>query len=323
MTSERPVRWGIVGTANIARASFLPGLRYAGGTAAVVGSRDPEAARAWAADKGVERAATYAEAVSADDVDVVYVALPNHLHAEWTIAALRAGKAVLCEKPLCTSVPETEQVLQVARETGMPLWEAFVFPFQRQFERLERLVHDRAIGDVREIQSSFYFQLRNRQNIRLSMEMAGGALNDVGCYCLHLALLLFREQAEAGVAMATWAHEGVDEETQGVVAFPGGKHLTFGCGMLRPYDTLTRVLGDNGEIRLSNPFHPGGDDTLELRVPSGVTTEHLVDREPSFGPALEHIQAVVRGTEQPRHLAIHDSLPVARALAMLHEQMGG
>lgn len=269
----------------------------------------------------IERTGSYQEAVSAPDIDAVYIALPNHLHADWTVAALRAGKAVLCEKPLCASVDETKRVLETADQTGGLLWEAFVFPFQRQFERLTELVREGAIGDPREIQSNFYFRLRRRDNIRLRPEMAGGALNDVGCYCLHLALLLFGQPATAGVAVPTWAAEGVDAETQGIVTFSDDRHATFACGMFRPSDTFTRVLGDGGEIRLSNPFHPGPTDTLEMRIPGRVTTEHLVGSEPSFAPAITHIQNVVRGRERPRHLAIDDSLPLATVLEMLHGRM--
>src|SRR5215470_15921024 len=127
--SSDPVRWGIISTANIARGQFLPGLRAAGGVPAAVAGRDLGRAQAWAEQHGVDRAvAGYQALIDDPDIDALYIPLPNSLHAEWTVKALRAGKPVLCEKPLCGTLAETEQVLAVARETGTLLWEAFVFP---------------------------------------------------------------------------------------------------------------------------------------------------------------------------------------------------
>ena len=318
-----PIRWGILGTANIARAQFLPALRAAGtGVASYVASREGARSAAWAAEHGVEQGTVgYESVIMAEDVDAIYVALPNHLHAEWAGAALRAGKAVLCEKPLCTSVAETEALLNTAQQSNALLWEAFVFPFHQQFLRLQHLIDGGAIGEVREIQSNFYFKLRNRHNIRLSPEMYGGAVNDVGCYPVRLAQLLFAATPGEACAMVTWAPEGVDEETQAVLDYPGGRRLVFGTGLSRPLDTFTRVLGTNGEIRMSNPFHPSAADTLELRDSSTQTVEHPTNGRPSFTRAIEHIHAVLRGTEAPQHLASQDSLYTARALEMLHQRM--
>jgi predicted dehydrogenase len=182
MTGTGPVRWGIIGTARIARTAFLPGLREAGGVAAAVAGRDQQRAELFARENGVERAvAGYQRLIDDPAVDALYIPLPNALHAEWTISALRAGKPVLCEKPLCATLAETERVLAVAGETGTLLWEAFVFPFRDQFSRLTGLLAGGEIGDLREIQSSFHFQLSRGDDIRLSSELGGGALNDVGC----------------------------------------------------------------------------------------------------------------------------------------------
>jgi predicted dehydrogenase len=318
-----PVRWGVIGTANIARAQFLPALRAAGaGVASYVASRDGTRAETWAAEHGVNRGVEgYESVVTADDVDAIYIALPNHLHAEWATAAVRAGKAVLCEKPLCTSVAETEELLRATQQSNALVWEAFVFPFHQQFLRLRELIDGGAIGELREIQSNFYFRLRNRQNIRFSPEMYGGAVNDVGCYAVRLAQLLFAGGPAEAVVMATWAPEGVDEETQAVLDYPDRRRLMFGCGLSRPLDTFTRFLGTDGEIRTSNPFHPSAADTMEIRAPGVETVEHPTDGRPSFTGAIEHIHAVLRGVEAPRHLASDDSLVTARALEMLHSRM--
>ena len=188
------IRWGILGTANIARAQFLPALREAGGgRAALVGGREAERARAFASDHGVDQGvAGYARVVESAEIDAVYVALPNSLHAEWTLQALQAGKAVLCEKPLSISVSETAAVLEAARAVPSALlWEAFVFPFQAQHRRLMEVLSDGAIGDPAEIVSAFHFQVSRPADIRLSAALGGGSLADVGCYPVRLAHEIF------------------------------------------------------------------------------------------------------------------------------------
>src|SRR5579875_2469189 len=192
MSAPTTVRWGILGTANIARAQFLPALRQAGGAASAVAGRDAARAETYARENGIDRAITGYQALIDDpDIDVLYIPLPNSLHAEWTIRALEAGKPVLCEKPLCGTLRDAQRVLGAARQTGTLLWEAFVFPFQPQMAAIEKLVADGVIGELKEIKSNFHFMVRSPSNIRMSRELEGGALNDVGCYPIRLAQLMF------------------------------------------------------------------------------------------------------------------------------------
>jgi predicted dehydrogenase len=319
MTGTGAVRWGIIGTANIARAAFLPGVRQAGGVPAVVAGRDAGRAARYAGEHGIERSvAGYQNVIDDPAVDALYIPLPNSLHAEWTIAALRAGKPVLCEKPLCGSLAETERVLAVAAETSAPLWEAFVFPFHDQFTRVTGLVADGAIGELREIQSNFHFSIGRPDNIRMSRDLDGGALNDVGCYPVRLALELFGTGHHSAWATAEWGGQHVDTETWGSLGFAGGRRLLLSCGMRRGYDTFTRLLGSSGQIHLSNPFHPGPGDRFEV-LPSGAEARsYAAADEPSFTAAIRHIQAVLRGEEAPRQLAADTSLASAQALHDLH-----
>ncbi|MGD0687162.1 MAG: Gfo/Idh/MocA family oxidoreductase [Streptosporangiaceae bacterium] len=323
MAGTGPVRWGIIGTARIARTAFLPGLRRAGGVAAAVAGRDQERAELFAQENGVERAiAGYQRLIDDPAVDALYIPLPNALHAEWTISALRAGKPVLCEKPLCVTLAETERVLAVAEETGTLLWEAFVFPFRDQFSRLTGLLAGGAIGELREIQSSFHFQLSRGDDIRLSSELGGGALNDVGCYPVRLALELFGAGFLSAWAAADFGGQDVDVETAGSLGFDGGRRLLLSCGLRRSYDTFTRLLGTTGQIHLTNPFHPGPADRLEvLAAGAEARSYQAAGDEPSFTAAIAHIQAVLRGEEAPRQLATQTSLALARALHDLHASM--
>jgi predicted dehydrogenase len=314
-------RWGIISTANIARGAFLPALRAAGGVAAAVAGRDAERARQWAAEHGVERAITgYQNLIEDPDVDALYLALPNSLHAEWTIAALRAGKPVLCEKPLCGTLADTERVLAVARETGTLLWEAFVFPFSEHMDRIRALVDDGAIGELREVQSDFHFQISRPDNIRLLADLEGGALLDVGCYPVRLAQEFFGPHETAWATRVIGGQPGrgtpgVDVETWGSLGYSGNRRLLLSCGMRRGRDTFSRLLGTAGQIQVSNLFHSGRDDFVALYPAAGesVTFPATVD-EPAFTPALRHLNAVLRGEAAPRLLATETSLMTARAL---------
>jgi predicted dehydrogenase len=312
-----PIRWGILGAANIARWAFLPALAETGdGVAALVGSRDADRAERWAADNGIERGAGSYEAVLEDtSIEAVYIPLPNALHAEWTIAALDAGKAVLCEKPLCATPAETGRVLDAA--AGRLLWEAFVFPFHEQIDRVQALIADGALGDVREIVSRFHFRLDRPEDIRMSAALAGGATQDVGCYPIRLARLVFGAEplVDRAIAGAVW-ERGVDVELWGALAFHEDRRLVFSCGFRADDDTSTTISGTHGTIRMTNPFHPEGGDTMTL-VREGEVVEArpgAPSGERSFTAAIRHVNRAVRGIEAPRHLAVDEAMGNADAI---------
>jgi predicted dehydrogenase len=323
MPADGQVRWGIISTANIARAVFLPGLRQAGGEAAAAAGRDSGRAEKFASDNGIGRSVVgYQTLIDDPDIDALYIPLPNALHAEWTIRALEAGKPVLCEKPLCGVLPDTERVLATARRTGTLLWEAFSFPFHAQLAELKRLVADGAIGELMEIKSNFHFTVRNPANIRLSRELQGGALLDVGCYPVRLALELFGPDHESAWARARAGGDGVDADTWGVLGYSGGRRLVFSCGFGRSYDTFTTLEGTGGQIHVTNPFHPGPDDSYQVIRPGSDQGPVLAaPDELSFTPLTAHIDAVLRGEQDPRLLAIDTALPTAQALNDLAESI--
>jgi predicted dehydrogenase len=326
VTAVPALRWGILGTANIARAAFLPALRAAGGQAAAVAGRQLATAERFAAAHGVDRAvAGYQALIEDQDIDAVYIPLPNALHAQWTISALRAGKPVLCEKPLCGTLADTQRVLAVAQETGTLLWDAFVFPFSEQLRRVGELVSGGAIGDLTEIQSGFHFHLGRADDIRMSADLQGGALLDVGCYPVRLALEFFGPEYTSAWAASEMGGQGVDVQTWGTLGYPGGRRLLLSCGMYRGYDTWSRLLGTSGQIHLSNPFHGGPDDQVTVWPVGGEPTSFAANPagEPSFTAAIRHISAAVAGAQQPRSLAVDVSLPVARALHDLAAAAGG
>jgi len=323
MTGPAQVRWGIIGTANIARAVFLPGLRQAGGDAAAVAGREAGRAGQFARDNGIGRGvAGYQALIEDPDIDALYIPLPNSLHAEWTIRALEAGKPVLCEKPLCGTLPDTERVLTSARQTGTLLWEAFAFPFHAQLAQLRRLIADGAIGDLMEIKSNFHFSVTRPDNIRLSRELEGGALLDVGCYPVRLAAELFGTAHESAWATASRGGQGVDVDTWGVLGYPAGRRLLLSCGFGRSYDAFTTLEGTAGQIHVTNPFHPGPGDSYVVKAGRDEPRRYpAAPQELSFTALTRHINGVLRGEEEPRLLAVDTTLPVAQGLHDLAEAM--
>jgi predicted dehydrogenase len=319
--ATRPTRWAVLGTANIAARAFLPAMRAAGHVAVAVGSRDPERASAWAGENQVGRAVSYADAIAVDDVDAIYVAVPNDQHVHWAAEAAAGGRAVVCEKPLGLDSGEVDSLL--ARTGDALLWEAFVFPFHPQTAHLAELcAPDGPIGGVREIISEFHFRVPKAENIRWSQARGGGALLDVGCYPIRLARLLFGTEPDTAAASAVTGGSGVDAEFAAVLAFPADQRLIFSVGMRRAPSTYTRIIGDDGELRVSNPYHPTENDTVELWRGGQRIDIWAAHPARAFQHAIEHVAAVLAGEAKPRHLAVTDAPGNARALDLARAASG-
>jgi xylose dehydrogenase (NAD/NADP) len=315
-----PVRWGILGTASVARSLFLPALRQEPGSVAwAVASRDGQRARAFAAAEGIARAyAGYERLLLDDAVDVVYVALPNHLHREWTIRALKAGKAVLCEKPLGLSLAEVTEMVAAAERAGRPLWEALVFAFQPQFARVRRELP--GIGRLEAIDARFRVRTARPDDIRWRPEWGGGALYDLGCYPVHWACLLWDEEPTAVAAVRRLDAHGVDRETRAWVRFGPDKTLRFAVSLDgRPAMSLS-MRGERGVLRLRHPYHQGPVETIRGSHGHSTTVIRLESRVASFQPALQHIAAVLRDGAPPLHTAKTDAVRTARVLEWVRSQ---
>lgn len=311
------VRWGVLGTANIAAKAFLPALRQTGGAATAVGSRSAERGDAWATDNGVERAGSYESVVGAPDIDAVYVALPNDQHVRWASAALTAGKAVLCEKPIALTAAEADDLITGVGPDDL-LWESFVFVFHPQTALLQGLVADGRIGDLTEIVSEFHFDISGAtDNIRLRRELGGGALYDVGCYPLRLARLMFGSEPVRSATALAPAPGGVELDVAAVIDFPQSHRLVMSAGMRRPMSTFTRIVGSTGELRVSNPFHPTANDTVELWSGREHHETWPAAEGSAFRHAIDHINAVVSGEATARHAAVQDAVQQARALDLV------
>ncbi|HZQ66132.1 MAG TPA: Gfo/Idh/MocA family oxidoreductase [Gaiellaceae bacterium] len=309
------MKLGLVSTADINR-KLIPGAKASPKVDLVaVASRDQARAEAYAREWEIERAYGSYEALLADpDIEAVYIPLPNTLHCEWSIRAVEAGKHVLCEKPLSRHPEDVEAAFDAADEAGRILMEAFMYRHNPQTAKLAELVAGGAIGEPRLVRSAFSYSLYDRENIRLRTDVEGGALMDVGCYCVSGSRLVGGEPVSA-YGQAWYGETGTDWVFTGSLRFAGDLLATFDCGTALPNRSELEVIGSEGSLFVADPWHclaPG----IELRRESGVERIE-VDRVDSYRLELENLADAIAGRAEPL-LGRDDALGQARALEALH-----
>ena len=275
------LRWGILSTADIARRKVIPGIQKAARCDVVaIASRDGLHAREVAAELGILTAHGSYEALLADpNVDAVYIPLPNHLHAEWTIAAARAGKHVLCEKPLALTAAEAERMVNVCANEGVHLMEAFMYRHHPSWLEAKRIVDSGRIGPLRSVQSWFSYYNDDPRNIRNQAEAGGGALYDIGCYSINLSRMLFdAEPIRVSAAIQRDPATGVDVLASALLEFPTGT-ATFTCATRVEPDQRVHVYGTKGRISIEIPFNIPPDRPTRVFVTAGG--------DPPVAPATE------------------------------------
>ncbi len=275
------VRFGILSTADIAVEKVIPGMRRAAGVEVVaIASRDGARAAAAAEALRIPRAHGSYEALLADPgVDAVYIPLPNHLHAAWTIAAARAGKHVLCEKPLAMTAAEAQGMVDACQAAGVLLMEAFMYRLHPSWVAVRELVASGRIGQLQAVDSWFSFFNDDPDNIRNILEAGGGALYDVGCYCVNLSRMLFGAEPEhVAASMVRDPASGVDVLTCGLLSFAAGI-ATFACSTRAEPDQRVSIYGTEGRISLGIPFNIPPERPTEIYVTAGG--------DPPVAPATE------------------------------------
>jgi D-xylose 1-dehydrogenase (NADP+, D-xylono-1,5-lactone-forming) len=314
------VNWGILSTARI-NDLFIAGARQSPDVEVLaVGGRDRQRVEAYAKERGIERAhGSYEDLLADPEVEVVYISLPNSMHVEWSIRALEAGKHVLCEKPLSRRTAEVERAFAVAEREGRVLMEAFMYRHHPQSARVLELIDQGAIGRLRLVRGAFSFSAGDAANIRLSAALDGGALMDVGCYCVSGARLIAGEPERVS-AEQTIGGDGVDVVFAGTMRFPGEIVAHFDAGLaLAPRDEL-EVVGENGSLFLDDPWHCR-EPVIELRRDAEVERIELPRADP-YRLEAENMSAAVRG-ELPALLGRDDALGQARAIEALYEAADG
>ncbi len=276
------VRWGILSTAKIARTQLIPAMkiaRFAQVTA--IASSDLAKAQQTAADLNIPQAYGSYEALLADaDIDAVYIPLPNHLHVEYTKKAMAAGKHVLCEKPIGLNATEAEDLLAATQQyPHLKVMEAFMYRFHPQWQKAKQIVSDGLLGEVKQVQSVFSYYNVDAGNIRNKPEAGGGALMDIGCYCISFPRFIFGIEPQKVVALAnTDLDFGTDNLTTGLLDFGNGKSASFTCStQLEPYQRVN-IIGTKGRLEIEIPCNAPADVPCKLwlqrdRVIEEITTE--------------------------------------------------
>jgi predicted dehydrogenase len=263
------VRWGILGNATIARMCVIPAIKKSrNGTLHALATRFPERAQQLKVDAGIHRLYDDYGALLADtSIDAVYVPLPNHLHCLWTKKALAAGKHVLCEKPLGCNEREACSMVQAAAEAGLLLMEAFMYRYHPRSLRIKHMIEDDSIGIPRSFRAAFSFSMETPENppvenIRLQPDLGGGALLDVGCYCVRVSRWLLNAEPTTVQGQAVYLPNGVDVHFLGIMRFPNDLLATIEAGFVTALQQMYMIHGTEGAIELPHDaFIPWKKDT--------------------------------------------------------------
>lgn len=266
-----PVRWGVLGAANIAVRRVIPAMQRGTRTQVIaIASRDLGKAQAATKELGLARAyGSYEELLADPEIEAVYNPLPNHLHVPWTIRAAEAGKHVLCEKPIALSADEARRLLDVRARTGVQIGEAFMVRNHPQWLAVRDMITAGRIGELRVVAGHFAYFKRDPSDVRSRPEWGGGGLMDVGCYPITMARWLFGEEPDAVVGLLDWDPElGVDRIASGLLRFPSGQ-ATFTSAMQLVHYQRMQLHGTAGRIEVQIPFNAPNDRPCRIFVDDG------------------------------------------------------
>jgi len=296
------VSWGVISTAEIFHDELL--AAFAESEVAdlrAVASRDSGRAAAFAAEHGIPVShGGYAELLADDSIECVYIPLPNSLHGEWTQAAIEAGKHVLCEKPLTPTAQEAEELFALAEARGVVLMEAFMYRHHPKTQRLREIFEGGEVGAPRVLRMKFHFMTAEpKSDIRYDPALAGGALRDVGCYCVSLANHLAGAAPDTMAASARLSESGVDEQFAATLEYGNEFLAVFDCGMLSPLDVGVELLGTEGRATVAMPWYAHLEPlSIELER-DGETTTLPTPGPNAYRLELENVCAAARGEVQP------------------------
>jgi xylose dehydrogenase (NAD/NADP) len=309
-----PIRWGILSTARINRL-VIPALGASDKTELVaVASRDQARAEEYAREWKIPRAhGSYQALLDDDDIEAVYISLPNNLHVEWSIRSLEAGKHVLCEKPMGRRKAEVEQAFEAAERSGRLLSEALMYRHSPQTRRLRELLDEGVIGEPRVVRTRFGFALFDTDNIRLRPDVEGGSLMDVGCYCVS-GLRLVAGEPELVFGQQLVGPSGTDWVFTGALRFPGDVFGFFDCWTSLPLRDELEILGSEGSLFLDDPWH-ANEPVIELRRDGAVERIEL-EHEDLYRLEVENLSNAIRG-EAELLLGREDAVGNARAIEAL------
>ena len=314
----RRIKWGVLGTANIAWGCTIPGMLLAENCELyAIAGRSPGKAEQFRAEFGFEKAYGSYEALLADPaVEAVYIPLPNTLHCEWVLKAAKAGKHILCEKPLAPSAEKAAEMQNAAKENHVFLMEAFAYLHSPLIAAIKAELDRGAIGEVRYLENAFITSDYDLSNIRMRRETLGGSLYDLGCYCISQAIWLLGEP-DGVHAVADFSGQGVDRLATGFLSYPGGVRAAFTCGMIlatgqnRRLDRL-QIHGTKGVLRTDAAFNQAGRLSYQI-VTDGQIITRYVEVPQNYSLEIAQLGRCIASGEQP-HVSADFTLATARTL---------
>ena len=303
---DKRLNWGLLSTAKINRALIKP-LNVSKRTRLLaVASRSISSAETYAHEWNIPRAHGSYEALLADpEIDVVYNSLPNHLHAEWTIKALRAGKHVLCEKPFALTLAEVDAISQAAYETGKVVTEAFMYRHHAQTLKVKEIVDSGELGKLQLIKGSFTFTLTREGNYRWINEMGGGSIWDVGCYPISFARMIVGADPVEVFGWQVTGQGGSDESFFGQMRFKDEVHMQFDCGFKSPSRAFIEIIGTDATLNIPDPFKPGLKNEIYLNRNNEMHTIKIKGGELYSGEVEDMCDAILKN--QPPLISLADS----------------
>jgi D-xylose 1-dehydrogenase (NADP+, D-xylono-1,5-lactone-forming) len=302
------IRWGLMSTARI-NNQLIPAIcNSSRGELLAVASRRMIRARKYARQKQIRMAfGSYDEMLASPDVDVVYVSLPNHMHAEWTIKALQAGKHVLCEKPLALSEEEVDAVLLASKETGKHVMEALMYRHHPQSLMIEKWVEEGRIGEIQSIRGVFNFVLDHPGDYRYEPEMGGGAIWDIGIYPISFAQWLMKEPAQRVFGMQRTGKNGVDMVFHGEMVFSEGRFAQISCSFQSPSHTSVEIMGAKGRILVTRPFvNMGHGEVIQIFDEYGKLSKYESTESDLYKYEVENLHSAILDGKAPR-ISLQDS----------------
>jgi xylose dehydrogenase (NAD/NADP) len=313
------VRWGLLSTARINQA-LIPGIRAAeGARLTAVASRDGATASAYADSFGIpEWFGSYEAMLESDAVDAVYVSLPNSMHVDWSMRSLEAGKHVLCEKPMSRRVADVERAFDAAERAERLLMEAFMWRYHDQTAVIERLIGEGAIGELVSVHTEFSFGLApDSGDVRWDPALEGGALMDIGCYCVSGLRLLLGEPSRVTAESVTGGPgEGVDGRMSAVLRFDGDRLGSFDCAMDSAPRSRLEAVGSEARLITTDPWHGGAPDLVRVTADGGQERMTVTAVDPYAREVEDFCRAVVDGGT-PR-LGRADAVAQARVIEALY-----
>lgn len=319
---NRQIKWGILGYAGIAKSRVIPAmLRAEHATAYAIASRSDGKLKEAVERFGFIKTYHSYEALLQDpDIDAVYIPLPNALHKEWTIKAARAGKHILCEKPLALKEEDALKMIQTCKENGVKLMEAFMYRFSSRSRKIKELLDTGIIGDVKHIHSSHRFLLEDKNNVRVNAELGGGSLRDVGCYPVNMVGMVLNDYPEEICALKTVV-QGVDFTLSAVLKYKNGIMASIHSGFDSRSAQITEIDGTKGSMIVKDSFIDQDEINTPIQVvlEDGSDTEYLLEPSRQYDAEVEELSMAILEKREPE-LNLEETLRNIRLIEELLEK---